>query len=608
MGDRGAGGSSATSSSGTKKTPAGAPSVESGLADADRTKKKADESSGVVTYHNGNTRIGVNSQETILTPKNVNAGEFGRLFTVQVDGDVYAQPLYLPKVDVPSLGVHNIVYVATENNTVYAIDADDPRGLVLWSAHLGSAVYFKDLPAGTCTVIVPVLGITGTPVIDALSKTMYLVTRTFENSKHEFRLHAIDISTGKERPSSPVVISASVQGKGDGSQNGKLLFEPTLQLQRPGLALDAGKVYIGFGSTCDFGNYHGWLLAYDVSTLAQTAAMVTTPNGSRGGIWQSGAAPGIDADGNVYVITGDGTFNATSGGSDYGDTFLKLSVPRGARWKVVDYFTPFDQERMDDLNDDLGSSGVVLLPDQPGPHPHLLVGAAKNGTLYLVDRDNMGYLRHENDSQIVQSIRQAQPKIDSTAAYWESTLSRWVYINGVGGPLQQYSLSDGKLSSRAVFQSEEKFGYPGSTPAISSNGKTNGIVWVVGTAVPDRRTVFQAYLHRFKVAFHSLIHEPGTFFRKLAIRAKLLFRSPSIFFGSLKKMLPRPTPEDLNRPAILRAYDAENVSNLLYDSTEAPQNRDQADLPVKFVVPTIANGKVYFGTQGHLDVYGLLSK
>lgn len=563
---------------------------------------------GVLTYHNDEARIGANVHESILTPSNVNAADFGKLFTVPVDGDVYAQPLYLPKVNIPSQGTHNVIYAATENNSIYAIDADDPKGLVLWHAQLGPSLGFNDLPVGTCTVIVPRVGITGTPVIDSSTNTLYVVSRIFDHAKHEYKLHALDVSTGKERPGSPVLLSASVPGKGDGSANGKISFDPTLQLQRPGLALFGGKLYIAFGSTCDLGNYHGWILAYDAVTLTQTGAYVTTPNASRGGIWQSGAAPAVGSDGSVYVVTGDGTFNALTGGSDYGDSFLKLTLDPGGRWRVLDYFTPFDQERLDTLNDDLGSSGAVLLPDQTGPHPHLLLSAAKNGTIYLLDRDAMGHTRRENNDQIVQMLQGALPKIDSTAAYWGGEAGQWIYISGVGGPLQQYSLAEGRLSSRPVSHSDELFGYPGSTPSISSDGKTNGIVWVVGTAQPDTRTVVGAYFHRIVQSFRDLVHEPRIFFRKVVVRIKLLFHSPSIFWGSLKKLLPRRTPEALNRPAILRAYDAGDVSNLLYDSTEAPQNRDQADLPVKFVVPTIANGKVFFGTQGHLDVYGLLNK
>ncbi len=563
---------------------------------------------GVLTYHNDVSRIGVNTYESILTPSNVNAGDFGKRFTVPLDGDVYAQPLYLPKVKVPSQGVHNVVYAATENNSVYAIDADDPKGVILWRVQLGPALSYQDVPAGYCTVIAPKVGVTGTPVIDASTNTIYVVGRTFEHGKHEYKLHALDASSGAERQESPVLISASVQGKGDGSVNGKIVFDPGLQLQRTGLALAGGTLYIGFGSTCDFGNYHGWLLAYDAKTLSPRAVFVTTPNASRGGIWQSGAAPGVDPDGSVYIVTGDGTFDAQAGGSDYGDSFLRLTLHPDDRWKVSDYFTPFDQERLDTLNDDLGSSGTVLLPDQPGVHPHLLVSAAKNGTIYLLNRDAMGHMGRDNDNQIVQKLSGALPKIDSTAAYWKGSAGQWIYFTGVGGPLQQYSLVDGKLSSRPAFQSEELFGYPGSTPSISSDGSTNGIVWVVGTAEPDTRTVVGAYFHRVIQSFRDVYHQPRVVFHKVVIRLKLLFHSPSIFWASLKKLLPRRTPEALNQPAILRAYDASDVSNLLYDSMEAPQGRDHADLPVKFAVPTVANGKVYFGTQGHLDVYGLIAR
>jgi outer membrane protein assembly factor BamB len=563
--------------------------------------------SGVLTYHNDNQRIGANLYETILTPSNVNAVKFGKLYSLPLDGDVYAQPLYVPSVAIPGLGIRNVVYAATENNTVYALDADDPKGLILWSAHLGQASLESELPDGSCSIILPALGITGTPVIDPTTHTLYVVAYSFEHSRQEYRLHALDISTGDERRGSPVVISASVEGKGDGNRNDEIIFDPSLQLQRTGLALDAGSVYIAFGSNCDYGDFHGWLLAYDASTLREKAAFISTPNKSRGGIWQAGAAPGVDSLGHVYLSTGDGTFDAESGGADYGDTFLKLGLSSDDRLAVLDYFTPHDQERMDDLNEDLGSSGSVLLPDQPGPHPHLLVSGAKSGTIYVIDRDSMGHFRRDEDP-IVQTLPAALPKIDSTAAYWEGVSGRWVYINGVGGPLQQYPVTDGRLSSAPVFQSEELFGYPGSTPSISANGKSNGIVWVVGIAKPDTRTVVYAYLHRLRVAFHDLVHEPRLFFRKILERIELLFHSPSIFWGSLKKILPRRTPDSLDRPAILRAYDATDVSKLLYDSSEAPENRDRADGPVKFVVPTIANGKVYFGTQDHLDVYGLLTK
>jgi outer membrane protein assembly factor BamB len=564
--------------------------------------------SGVLTYHYNNALTGANLHETILTPSNVNAADFGKLFTVSLDGDVYAQPLYVPRVAVPLEGVHDIVYAATEHNTVYAIDADDPNGLILWSAHLGEPLRPDDLPGATCTVIVPTLGITGTPVIDAATHTLYVVSRTFENSRHEYRLHALDISTGEERHGSPVVISPSVQGTGAASRNGKITFEPTLQLQRLSLVLFAGKVYVGFGSNCDYGEYHGWLLAYDASTLAPIATFVSTPNALRGGIWEAGAAPAVDQDGNVYVVTGDGTFDGERGGSDYGDTVLKLSLRSDDRWQVLDYFTPFDQEQMDVINWDLGSSGAVLLPDQPGPHPHLLVTGTKGGAIYVVDRDNMGHFRRENDDQIVQALRGVLPRIVSTAAYWEGTQGSRVYISGVGGPLQEYSVIDGKLSSAPVFHSEELFGFPGPTPAISANDKANGIVWVVGTEEPSERSVVKAYFHHMGLAIHNLVHEPRTFFHNILVRIKLLFHSPSIFWHSLKKLLPNPTPDVRERPAILRAYDAGNVSNLLYSSTQAPLDRDRANLPVKFVVPTIANGKVYFGTQGHLEVYGLLNK
>jgi hypothetical protein len=563
---------------------------------------------GILTYHNNLSRTGQNLQERLLTPANVNAAQFGRLFTIPVDGNVYAQPLYMAKVAVPHLGFHNVVYVATENNTVYAFDADDPKGIVLWSNQLGPALRASDLPSGTCAGIVPSIGITGTPVIDSVTKTLYVVALNYHNSVEEYWLHALDISTGAEKPGSPVPISTSVQGTGRGSENGKIHFQAALQLQRPGLALAGGEVYIGFGSNCDLGDYHGWLLAYDTTTLKQTGVFITTPRGAHGGIWQSGAAPAVDSNNNLFLETGDGTFDVPSGGSDYGDTFLRLRLEPNGKWAVQDYFTPFDENKLNELNEDLGSGGIILLPDQSGPHPHLLVGGAKSGTLYVLDRDHLGHFNATDNHQIVQSLPSILPRIYSTAAFWESSNGQWVYINGMGGPVQAYSIVSGLLSAKPSSQTEELYGYPGATPAISANGTGNGIVWIVGSPEPDTRTAAQAYFHRLGLVFHKMTHEPRAFFRKVLHLIYVIFHHPSMLWAYVRTWLPNRAPEALDRPAVLRAYDAADLTNLLYDSSEAPQNRDQASRPVKFAVPVIANGKVYFGTEDHLDVYGLLNK
>jgi hypothetical protein len=562
---------------------------------------------GVFTYHNDLSRTGENLQEAQLTPSNVSAASFGKRFTIPVDGNVYAQPLYMAKVAVPHLGLHNVVYVVTENDTVYAFDADDPKGLTLWSNHLGRALQASDLP-DACSGIEPSIGITGTPVIDPVARTLYVVALTFQDSVEQYWLHALDVSSGAEKPGSPVPISASVEGTGGGSQNGKITFQALLQLQRPGLALAGGEVYIGFGSNCDFGDFHGWLMAYDASTLKQTGIFVPTPRGHHGGIWQSGGAPAVDSDNNLFVVTGDGTFDAASGGSEYGDTVLKLRLKPHGNWTVSDYFTPFDQYKLDESNGDLGSSGTILLPDQSGPHPQLLVSGAKNGTIYVLDRNQLGRFNATDNHQIVQSFPDALPKIDSEAAYWEGSDGRWVYMSGVGGPLQAYSVVSGMLSAKPTSQSEDLFGYPGATPAISADGKANGIVWIVGTAEPDKRTAARAYFRHLGVILHNLTHEPKIFFGKILHKLKVIFHSPSMIWAYIRILLPGRAPQSLDHPAILRAYDATDLTNLLYDSREAPQNRDQADRPVKFVVPIIANGKVYFGTEDHLDVYGLVGK
>lgn len=562
---------------------------------------------GMLTYHNDLSRTGENLQERLLTPANVNATSFGKLFTIPVDGNVYAQPLYAANVAVPHLGIHNVVYVATENDTVYAFDGDDPKGVILWSDHLGPALRASDLP-DVCSGIEPSIGITGTPVIDAVTRTLYVVALTFHNSVEEYWLHALDISTGGEKLGSPVTILASAQGTGRGSENGKITFQPGLQLQRPGLALAGGEVYIGFGSNCDIGDFHGWLLAYDASTLKQSGVFLSTPNGAHGGIWQSGAAPAVDSENNLFAVTGDGTFDVASGGPDYGDTFLKLRLERSGKWTVLDYFTPFDENELNELNEDLGSGGVVLLPDQSGPHPHLMVSGVKSGTVYVLDRDHLGRFNTTDNHQIVQSLPSALPRIYSTAAYWEGTNSRWIYFNGMGGPLQAYSVVSGILSAKPTSQAEELFGYPGATPAVSANGTENGIVWIVGTAAPGTRTAAHAYFHRLGLMLYKVTHQPKVFFQKILHRINVIIHRPSMIWAYIRTLRPNRTPEALDRPAILHAYDATDLTNLLYDSTEAPQNRDQADRPVKFVVPTIANGKVYFGTEDHLDVYGLLNK
>ena len=499
----------------------------------------------VTTYHNDNARSGVNVKETILTPANVNSKAFGRKFIQLVDGAVYAQPLYLSNVAIPGNGTHNAVYVATENDTIYAFDADSNAGTnaqPLWKTAFAHPPQVTAVPSGDtgCTDLVPKIGITSTPVIDVPSQTIYVVAKTKEGGQYFQRLHALDVTTGAERTGSPVEIKATVKGTGDGSVNGKITFDPLKHGQRPGLLLQNGLVYITWASHCDNTPYHGWVMAYNKSTLKQNAVLNTTPNGGLGGIWQSGAGPAADSQ-SVYFATGNGTFDVDqTGGLDYGDSILRIGGPNGGSFPVKDFFTPFDQDFLNNTDSDLGSGGVVLLPDQTGPHKHLLIEAGKEGSIYLIDRDMMGGYNPNNNSQIVQFLPTVVGGLWSMPAFWNNNL----YLGGSGDNLHQFAFDPvgGKLSTTPIFQTATFFNFPSTTPSVSSNGTSNGIVWALSTDTS---------------------------------------------------------------PAILHAYDATRIDKELYNTSQKA-GRDTPGQPVKFAVPMIANGKVYVGTQNRLAVYGLL--
>ena len=296
---------------------------------------------GVLTQHNDNNRTGANLNETVLNTSNVNANQFGKLFSRSVDGQIYAQPLCVPNVSIPNQGTHNVVYVATMHNGVYAFDADDPEASApLWRVNLGPSVPWQD----TATLYPDInseVGITSTPVIDVPKKTLYLVAKTKENNSYIQRLHALDIATGKEKPGSPVLIQASLTGSGDGRLNGTISFDPLKQLNRPGLLLLDDVVYIAFGSHGDVDPYHGWVLGYSATTLQQVTAYNTTRTGTRAGIWQGGQGLAADASGHIYLMTGNGTFDYNTGGANLGNSFVKLATPGGL--SVVDWFTPHNQ-------------------------------------------------------------------------------------------------------------------------------------------------------------------------------------------------------------------------------------------------------------------------
>ena len=504
----------------------------------------------VTTWRNDIGRTGQNIQETQLTPGNVNSATFGKYFAYAVDGYVYAQPLYVSGLNIAG-GIHNTVFIATEHDSVYAMDASHNQQLwhvsLLDPAHgaaAGAATPTKADIGGTS--VVPEIGITSTPVIDPSTKTIFVVAKSKENGGFVERLHALDLTTGDEQPNSPVVIGGSVPGSGVGSVNGVIAFQPVLQLSRVGLLLLNGQVYVTYASFGDQGSYHGWVFSYDATTLRQTGIYNTTPVGSKGGIWEGGA--GLAADtviggGRIFLATGNGTFNASSpysNNQDFGDSVVALT-PSNGKLQVSDAWTPFDQNALNDADGDQGSAGVLLLPDQPGSHVHELIQVGKNARLEVLDRDNLGGY-NTTANNIVQEISgRLSGEVGSTAAYWNNN----VYISSNDGPMLQYTLKNGLLSTAPVSKSTHIF-HRGPTAVTSSNGTSNGILWAID-AVNNQVTVSTLY-----------------------------------------------------------AFDANDVSKVLYNSQENSA-RDSAGKPVKFTVPLVADGKVYVGAQSEVDVYGLLA-
>jgi len=503
----------------------------------------------MLTYHNDNARTGQNLNETMLTRANVNTNSFGRLFSCDVDGDIYAQPLYVSNLAIPNRGTHHVVFVATEHDSVYAFDADDNRGsnaVPLWRASLiNPAAGVTTVPGeAEYYVIMPEIGITSTPVIDLGSGAIYVDTATREagptGAPFVHRLHALDLGTGGEKFGGPVLVQASVSGTGLGNDgSGQVPFVGFWQLNRAGLLALNGVVYLAYASYADAGWFHGWVLAYDAQTLQLLGAFNTTPNGSEGGIWQSGAALAAGIDGDIYCLTGNGTFDPAL--DNYGDSFLKLALT-GAGLEVADYFTPYNQQQMADFDGDLGSGGALVLPDSVGSpaHPHLLVGSGKEGTIYLVDRDNLGHFNPTNDSQIVQALSGAVISTFSLPAYFNNQL----YYAAQGDFLKAFTFANGLLVSSPVSQSLSTFGFPGATPAVSANGANDGIVWVV--------------------------------------------QADTAPYGGR---------------GTLHAYDAADLSRELYNSSQAAA-RDDPGGAIKFSVPTVANGKVYVSGASRLSVFG----
>jgi uncharacterized protein (TIGR03437 family) len=470
----------------------------------------------VLTYHNDLSRTGQNLNETQLTPASVSSGHFGRLFTYAVDGQVYAQPLYMPGVAIPGQGIHNVIFVVTEHDSVYAFDADNSLATPLWHvSFLNPAQGVMTASAADlgCASITPEIGITGTPVIDPASGTLYVVAMTEPSSDNfEHQLHALDVATGAEKPGSPVEIQASAPGLADGITT--VQFKPGLYKQRSGLLLLNGVVYTAWSSHCDSGNYHGWIIGYDASTFQQVAVYTDTPNWSAGAFWQGGAAPAADASGNIYVVSANGTFDVNTGGSDLGESILKLSTGNGL--SMVDYFTPYNADELSEKDIDLGSSGALLLPDGIGSstHPHLLVSGSKAGTVYLVDRDNLGHFQPQADTQIVQSLVGAVGPLFGIPVYFNNT----VYFSAANDQVKAFSLQDGLLSVPPVSASGSTFAGQGSVPSISANGAANGILWTVDLA---------SQLHAFDAA--DLSHQ----LYQGSVSSPVKFATPTIANGKV---------------------------------------------------------------------------
>ena len=553
---------------------------------------------GVFTYHNDLSRDGANTQEYALTTTTVTTASFGKLFSCPVDGAVYTQPLWVPGLSIAG-GTHNVIFVATQHDTIFAFDADANPCVTYWQQNLldtphgGTAgeapVVWEDV--GFCFGdVYPEVGVTGTPVIDPTTNTIYLVSASeipgplsgncsLPPGSFFHRLHALDITTGNEQANSPVTIAASVPGTGDGSSGGMVSFTSQLEHNRSGLALSNGIVYVAFAAHEDATPYHGWLLGYNASNVQQQVSVFnTTPNGvggADGGIWAGGGAPAIDSaanGGDVYVSTGNGVFDEGSGmplENDYGDSILRLApvtgntvTPNGLNLNLTGWFTPYDELNLENGDTDLGSGGVVLLPDQTSAPTHLLVEIGKEGIVYLIDRDNLGQFQAANNNQIVQSFNASG--LWGTPAFWQGGL----YTAGAGDNLKLFPFtagSPGQFTTSPSSQSPEVFNFPDASPSISSQGASNGIAWAIDASLYG-------------------------------------YASPNATNCSQT-----PVPSACTGPAILHSYDATNLGSELWNTTMAANHRDQAGNAVKFVPPTIANGKVYVSTRTEIDVYGLLN-
>jgi hypothetical protein len=503
----------------------------------------------VTTWHYDNARTGVQPKETVLTPSNVNATTFGKVFSLAVNGDVYAQPLYLSQFPMADGRLHNVLFVATNQDSVYAFDADgnNPAAGYLWRKSM--------LGAGETWVSNLIIGVIGTPVLDRSNGTIYVSAKSVKSGTYIQRLHALNIADGSEKLNGPTIVQATVKGLGgDGTT---VSFSAKLNNQRSALLLaptpsvgSGNSVFIAWASHGDNGAYHGWVIAYDANNIAsQTAAWTDTPNGTKGGIWMSGGGLSSDNAGNIFGGDGNGTFDENSHGGDYGDSAMRWTV--GASGLVVsDYFTPGDQRQLDAVDNDMGTSALTLLPNQSGALPHLMVTSDKSGRIYLLNRDKMGgYITPGNSS--VQNFKVGGFFIHSSFTFFNNV----IYMAPDSGPLQAWAFNPTTELFSTTPQSKSGINFgcsscdtSGSTASVSANGASNGIVWAL---------------------------DNGYSYRK---------------------------------PAILHAFDPANLNTEFYNSSQAANGRDTAAIAIKFTTPTIASGRVYVGGRNAVAVYGMLGK
>jgi hypothetical protein len=493
----------------------------------------------VLTYHNDNLRTGLNLTETQLTPANVKSATFGRLFTFPVDGKVDAQPLV----------VRNVVFAATEHDSLYAFNA--ATGAQYWRISLLKSGETTSDERG-CGQVTPEIGITATPVIDINAGphgTLYAVAMSKDAAgAYHHRLHAIDLTTGGEQPGSPVDIQATYPGTGDNNSGGNVVFDPKQYKERTALIIVNGWVYTSWASHCDARPYTSWTMAYDETTLAQKAVFNFTPNGNAGALWGAGGGVAADSNGNLYFSTGNGTFDGTLNSAgfpakgDFGNAFVKVAPVSGAL-EALDYWTMYNSTAESNADQDLGSGNVILLPDVTdgtGKVRHLGTGAGKDRNVYVFDRDNMGKFDAANNTTLYQELPTALSGGEFASPAW---FNGNVYYCGSGDVIRSFPLSNGLLTAKPSSTSIVSFPSPGASPAISANGNSNAILWAIGNT----------------------------------------------------------------SPAVLYAFDATDLVTELYNSNQAASNRDQFGSGNKYMTPTVANGQVFVGTPNSVAVFGLLS-